>query len=369
MLAIKLDAFSAADRQFVAAARQNAWLADKGELGGWIRKLSAASGISVANLGRNLVALPALGETPVPPNMAYVRLSKRYLDRQVTRQVRESLPYRDSILGTSLYGQSQLNGQSRLNLTPNSQRAVFDVQFFGTTDTDTVGYNGPVRIYSHSHTQFNSSKQVYLDGRGVQPQPARTAASTQTTTTGIGADLPRLRGRIARRIASSRVADSKPQAEQIAARHAKQRISRHFDNYVQKQIASLKSSVASRLAGLPLDARNMRGGMHCITTSDSLLVAFFNPQHGDTAFVDPPVLDRSRPDIEVYIHRGVVALAVNEVRTAMGQQEPLSSLLQSLPGGIVPVSSAKPSPQSVPALQVKWTADSDWLAVTWNERK
>jgi len=180
------------------------------------------------------------------PNL-WVAVSEDLLSRRVERPIDRPTTVQQTILGTRITGTGYVIGRSDLALVHGNQKAELKTIVTGTAYTNTVGRNGPAIIYSRSTTTFRSEKRTLLGENGFETLPAVTQARTSTRITGIDSTLPRLRGRIVERIASRRVAESKPLAEAIAARFAEARVNAAVNREAEKMLARL-----DRMAVTPL---------------------------------------------------------------------------------------------------------------------
>ncbi|MBI3461980.1 MAG: hypothetical protein HY000_02830 [Planctomycetes bacterium] len=157
------------------------------------------------------------------PNL-WVVLSEEVISQQVEKPIDRPTTVNQTILGTRIIGSGYVVGRSHLELVHGGEAAQLKAVVTGTAYTTTRGRNGPAIIYCRATTTFRSEKRILLGENGFLALPAATQAQTSTVVTGIDSTLPRLRGRIVERVASRRVAGSKPQAEAIAARFAEQRV-------------------------------------------------------------------------------------------------------------------------------------------------
>ncbi len=298
---------------------------------------------------------------PLPPNMAYVRLSKQFLSQYFPRQTNRQFQVSEKIVGTAVRGQSHLRGQMELTLVPNANQAHAVLRFLGTTTSDTTGYSGPVQVFSHSVTQFQAEKQIWFDGHVIQTRPTSTKAVTRATNTGVASSLPGIRGRISQRIGVQRERALHSQAEWEGAQAAARRINVEMDKVAQGKLNLMKQYAEQLRGQIPAEHPLAPRRLHCVTTADSLLVAVLGAE-SEIAFVTPPQLLASRPDAEVYLHATLVsrALASQEIRQTM---LPLLGLLY-LTDDASPSSGEKAA--SPPArCQMSWSSDQQWLGVTW----
>src|SRR5207249_8662678 len=103
---------------------------------------------------------------------------------------------------------SRTTGKTRFVLHPNDGQALGEVEFVGEVHGQTVGRNGPATLQYRSDSTFRAHKRLTIGESGLSASPATADAPTRLTATDIQTNLPRLRGRIAQRIAWRRVAAS-----------------------------------------------------------------------------------------------------------------------------------------------------------------
>jgi hypothetical protein len=171
-----------------------------------------------------------------------VRLSRPLLAAEVDGPFDQTGPVRQVILGSTYAGTARTIGKTELTLIPDARRAVFDISFTGRSNANTSSRVGQGRferspIYSRSVTEFQTHKQIELDGNGVHLQPsvaqARvTANSTSVAVSGLGSQRVR-----------QRVAESRPQAEWQSARNSERELRRQLDEEVTKLLHGLDSKL------------------------------------------------------------------------------------------------------------------------------
>jgi hypothetical protein len=171
------------------------------------------------------------------PNF-FFHLSEPFLAIGMERKVNRTEPLTDVILGTRIRGTGYTSGYVSTHLVPNPNRAVIDSLFEGTTQSRTIGRNGPATIHSAGQTVFQVRKRAYMDPDGLKTVPATAAARTRSRT--LSVDSGRggwLFGHIADSIAAGRVAQNKPRSEAISADHAEDRLIRRVEKDSNPELA------------------------------------------------------------------------------------------------------------------------------------
>ncbi len=175
----------------------------------WLRRMHQAGGL-----------VRAIRRAFDRPNV-YVAAKSNIVGAGIERSIDDVSPLVDNINGTQINGTGHTVGQLKVELVPNSDRAVLDIMLVGTTYSNTVGQNGPATIYSQGTTQIGGRKRVLIDALGIRDLPATAAAVTKTRVTGVAAGRP---GGLINNIAQQKVAEGKGQAELVASDHAAARV-------------------------------------------------------------------------------------------------------------------------------------------------
>lgn len=240
------------------------------------------------------------------PNM-YIRVSEDLTRVLMQQQVDRSTPIADCVLGTSITGTGTLHGKLDIEFLPSLKNAVIQTAFSGTIHTDTFGVNGPAQIVAVGQTQIRAGSKLMLDANGMQATPTTSKANVNTTITGICSTLPRLRGRIVRRVARKRAAQSKGQAEAIAGQHAEEKFNTEMDQNVREQVATANGAIQSKMRA-PLERLNLYPQQLDFRTSpDELTVAAL--EAGPTqlgAQQAPPPLKSTDAGISLRVHQSAV---------------------------------------------------------------
>lgn len=187
------------------------------------------------------------------PNL-YVQVSSNFVAAAGKQAVDETAPVTDVILGTNIYGTGRTQAEVSFETFDDPDRWVVDLFMRGSTATRSTGYNGPAIIYSTGDTRFVARKRILVGPKGFRLLPARTSATTDSTTTGVSTRLGFPFRSFITTIARQKVAKSESQAEYIAARHAEDRISRKVDARLEEKIAKVNQKYRAAFY-LPLTRR------------------------------------------------------------------------------------------------------------------
>ncbi|HBJ38967.1 MAG TPA: hypothetical protein DDZ51_30315 [Planctomycetaceae bacterium] len=169
------------------------------------------------------------------PNLV-VTLDGRIIQDAIARPVDRFRPVRDCILGTRIVGNGHLRGELVGRLSPSIGRVQVDLVLTGQFLSDSVGYNGPVRLPSVGQGAITATRSLWIGEDGVSLSNVSSSASLDTTITSIQHPL-----RIVRRIASKQVAQKKPQADQIARERFRNQVVTDFTNQTSEAAQRLQS--------------------------------------------------------------------------------------------------------------------------------
>jgi hypothetical protein len=206
-------------------------------------------------------------------------------------------------------------------------------------------------------THFNAVKRVILDEGGIEIFPTRVAAQTSTTIHGVSTSLPRLRGRIARRIGHDRALELKSAAEADSARKAENRLAGEFDREVAARIKSSHGKLARIVAALPLDDKSLPGRIQFATSADYLQLVV-QRGGGERSPVRPPAPSSlGSPQWAVHVHKSLID-------HLMQGDEPRRSLDSFINGFIADhVQQFVGTLPAMPRVQLKRSDDGAWWSL------
>jgi hypothetical protein len=161
------------------------------------------------------------------------------IEQAVRRPVDQDRDVRDCILGTTVIGRGRLQGTVEGRLMPSRGRVQMDLNLVGQFHSDTIGYNGPVRLPTIGRGQATASRSVWIDENGALLSPTVSSACVDSTITSIQHPL-----RIVRHIAAKQIAQKEPQAERIAGERLRSQVARDFDKQTSEVANSRGQAVA-----------------------------------------------------------------------------------------------------------------------------
>jgi hypothetical protein len=317
------------------------------------------------------VFAPLLRPLPakLPADLIHVRVSRKFLENFVERDVNRNQPIHDNILGTSISGQAQTRGTTQLILHPRDDQAIAEVVLRGTIQSQTVGYNGPVRLHCTSQTPFESHKFIFFGPNGIQTSESRSTARLHSTTHRVDSTLPGLRGRIATRIGWRRVGEMKSQGDAIASRHTEQRLNQQFNQSVDRSIALARQVFRGKIDQLPSGAK--LPPQMCYRSTPEYLEMVLRSQDAAAVEVVPVPSFDGTADIAIRVHRAVVRNALTDpavrkaIRPLLAGLLPLKAVGDATPPEVL---TATTKAKDAPEFHVSWSDDQDWIEIDFSGR-
>ncbi|MCX7424184.1 MAG: hypothetical protein NTW96_00880 [Planctomycetia bacterium] len=320
----RLDAFAKSPTPDEAAAI--------GEAIGWLEDFRQADAL-----------VAALRERFRRPNLL-LQVSRDLVAAGLAEPVDETAPVSDVILGTQIHGTGRTTGRLAVEFSPSQEDAVINTVLTTETRSETLGYNGPVRVYSHGLTQIDARKRIVLNDQGVEGMPAVSDASTESTFDGICAVRG---GKIVERIAWKRAYRDKRRAEAIASAHAESRVNRRIDDRAGEMLAEANNSFHAKFRQPLFRHRLFPAALRFSTTADVLQVVGLEAGSAQLAAVaSPPTLAESS-DAVVRVHESMInnsAATVLSGRTLSEEQflSTIGDILGKVPERLLPEEGKEP---------------------------
>jgi SLA1 Homology Domain 1 (SHD1) protein len=367
---VELTSLSDADQQYVnqLASRSLVSNANTDSLNGLVSGLSrtvrGASTWFSSDWKKSLakVAVPETKTSAIetgikPARLATIKVSRNLLAQRIERDIAKQEYLHDVIVSVPIQGPAFTQGRTTVQFVASPHQGVVDILLHGVCDSDTSGSTQGVTIHSHGTTNFAARKRLLITSSGVQPLPAVSSATTQTQTTGIDTSRPRLRGRIATRIASSRVADTRGQANWESARHAEQRINAALDKEIETLLAAIQPRLSRTTAELASIQRDTGYQLRYSTTPLHLVISVDDPQ-GDAEAM-PPVINDDRL-VAVQLHNSLFKQVMGNDRL----RQLLYEWSQSRQADGMLVSARAADMQ----MRSRWSRDGNWLTIHWADQ-
>jgi hypothetical protein len=298
---------------------------------------------------------------PLPADIVYVRVSDQALKKLLGGPLARRIAVSDTILGTPVRGVANTVAQTDVRLVPATGRAVIDLVISGEVQARTTAFGGPVRVQSSSETRFSAIKRLVLDEGGIRLLPARVAARTSITPRGVSTDLPRLRGRIARRIGSRRAAESRPAAEAESARKVELRIAADIDRQVANDLGNAQSRLSRFLAELPRRDDALRGRAQFATSNRHLQVAIYRDDGKRVPRAPPSLVALGSPDVAIHVHSSLMQRMARNTVSGGKLDSWVSSLLTDARPQYVSLDAEAPKPES--NTRLRQSIDRRWWSL------
>lgn len=198
----------------------------------------------------------------------------------------------DCILETAIRG----HGVATTRVTPcavtsEGGRATIDLLFDVEVDTRTIGYNGPVRIYSNGHTSLQARKRIVLTAERFWSEPTSAWGDTDSTTTGLATKFRSqgLLDRVVKKVARKRIARDGDKANAIAAEHAARDLEERLDEEIAAELAEARRDFESDVT-TSLERVGQRMAIGFGSDGRGLRVELTRSEAGQVAAADQPQL-------------------------------------------------------------------------------
>jgi hypothetical protein len=146
-------------------------------------------------------------------------VSEELLSRLISDYRTESGSIADCVMGAWVTGSQTTSVDVRADIRPSTTTARFDLSVNGNTQSNTKAQKSPATVWTNGNHYFWMNRSVFFDGRNVSATPANFSVDTNSRTVGLATKydgIPIIRG-IVRRMASQKIAESKPQADAMTA--------------------------------------------------------------------------------------------------------------------------------------------------------
>lgn len=307
----------------------------------------------------------------VQPNLA-VHVSQKLIAAGMARQIDDTEPVRDCILGTDIHATAHTVGEVDVQLGNSPDHALIYAVMSGTTETEGIGYNGPVRIYHVGSAEVSSRKAIMADAEHVWSSPAEAKAVLTTTITAIKS---RRDSALIEKFAWKRAGKQKPKADCIATQHAEQRIGRRVDEEADELVRKMNQAYQDKFRK-PLSDRKLFPQQLDISSTESAIgVLALEAGPFDLGAAGDPPLVAGQHDLTVRVHESMIN---NLTAQALGgmilQEERVRAMLGEIVGSLPERFQAEQASESwgITFARVKpitVTFDDDRFSVTVRGRK
>jgi hypothetical protein len=204
-----------------------------------------------------------------------------------------------------------------------------------------------------------------MDDSGLRVAPSTATASTRLRTTCITTSLPRLRGRIARRIAWRRVSQSRGRAEAITADHTADDIRSDFDTRINRSMANVQKVLGAKIAEveagrspLPTDVR-----FRCRTEYLEMAILREDATAEERKLRPPPA--QANSDVSVRVHRTLLTSAIEDPQLMQDLTPLFSQLLDARANQVAEAGRTAANAAQDP--DAKWAFDLEWVSLDFKD--
>jgi hypothetical protein len=235
-----------------------------------------------------------------------LRVSEKYLESLFARDINKYTQVNRVVLGTRATGRAHTVGRADVDTKPAKNNAAFYVKISGTTTSRTAGRNGPAIINSLSITRWTSQKMVRFDGKNFKASPATIESHTKITPLGADSVLPRIRGRIVKRVATRRAVEYNSAAERIVDKDTKKQVLSDVDRIVDGRIQKLNDRLNSQPMMAFLLPKLDDMGVKFSTSSNCINICFAGGESSPLSKVCP-VEGLEPSDTELWFQTALIA--------------------------------------------------------------
>jgi hypothetical protein len=242
----------------------------------------------------------AIGERYIRPNLIG-SISPAILGAGIAESVDESMPVRDCILGTDIYGTAHTVGRSNIALAPSDRFGMFDVLFLGNTTSDNVGYHGPVTIISQSTTSLSGRKRVWIHPGGISSESSVSTAETNVRLCDIQAKRSFIE-----RMAWKRAGKQQGQAETIASSHAVERLNERIDQQADNALQRANQAYSEKFVRPFTERKLFPQQLQFSTTEQAIKLVALQAGGGKLgAPTDPPPVSE-KAEMSLRLHESAI---------------------------------------------------------------
>jgi hypothetical protein len=257
------------------------------------------------------------------PNL-HAELSEGFINAGVADDVEDARVVEDCILGTFLVEDTQTKGRTSLRLVERKDAAEVELRLTGIISSNNVGYNRGVKVYSRGQTTIDASKRIVLRPAGVATKASRAHCTTHSTIDRICA-----KSGLVVKIAWRKAMQDKGQAEQIASRHAEERVQKRIDEMAKEYLVDARREYAEKFRKPLLQRGEFPRDLKYRCAKGAFEVVWLQANAGQLAAPEAPPNVEVKHDVAVRVHESFVS---NFSRAALARRtlsdEDLARILQ-----------------------------------------
>ena len=197
------------------------------------------------------VLRPVVNEHYFNHNLHFT-VSEDLLSRLVSDYRSETGRIADCIMGAWVTGSQNTDVHVRADIQPSPNSAKFNLDVNGNTRSNTKAQKDPATVWTNGNHYFWIKQLVNFDGETVTSSPASFSVDTNSRTVGLATKydgIPIIRG-IVRRMASQKIAESKPKTDAITASRLREEALPKFENETTQQFSDANAALRKTLDSL-----------------------------------------------------------------------------------------------------------------------
>ncbi|MCO8120520.1 hypothetical protein NHH03_02130 [Stieleria sp. TO1_6] len=230
-------------------------------------RLTVLLGILIGTAGPTRSIAEDLGGASV-----VVRLSENFVRDQFKRDIVKRHDVDTVILGTRAIGHAKTTATMDASLSPCASGIQVRICVKGQTIASTESNKGPVVFNSVATTDFHATTELIADETGIRFTPIEVSGTTNSETKSIRSKRLLMRN-IVRRIASRKIDELRPRAEQIGHRQAMDQIAATLKKELDTEIQKAQVAFAAQRILTPQIVLQLGPDTQIQTTDDSLVVS------------------------------------------------------------------------------------------------
>ncbi len=234
-----------------------------------------------------------------------IQAAERIVAAGIERDVSETTPIRENILGTSVTGTGRTTGKVTVDLVPDPDRVTFDTVFRGSTNSNNTGYNSGATIWSDGYTTFDARKCTFIDGDGFGADPATASARTQTNVTGVNSGRGGIAANRGSRSPGTGFARASQQASAKAAA-ARRCVRQRMDADAAQRFEEQNASFDKKYRRPMLDRGAYPDVMNFSSTDNDVFIAIVQAAGNQLVAPNAPPAAPGRADVGIRVHESAV---------------------------------------------------------------
>jgi len=297
--------------------------------------------------------------------LVYVRVSREFLEDYVERNVIRRKPLRDCVLGARIRGESETRGRTRLTLLPSSGQLLGSIAFDGTVHASTTGRKGSVILHNRADSTFHARKMIAMGNTGVRVGAATATATTNLTLIGVDSTLPRLLGRIAKRIGWHRALRSHGQAQLITADHTADDIREDFDDRINRTMSKVQHALGSKIPELETGRNPVPTDVRFRSSQKYVEIGIFRENATPEERRIRPPMPTADSDVAVRVHRTLFTDALDDPQLLQNLVPFFGNLLEARAES--ERDTRKDPANGTTATTTTWAFDLQWLSLDFSD--